>query len=434
MNARSSDDRLTVIVGAGITGLTAAYTLANAGEKCLLLERKDTVGGDCRSFTIDDITFDLGPHVLVLNPDVEEGKLLLTLLENEDVITRQWQVAFHAKGKLWKFPPGLRDLLSYPRKYLLEILLARLRKNAKKSSDRNSLQHFIEEKTGPSYYQDLFSSFILKKTGIEGDTLHHDWFLRTDRSVRNRKEISQKAMRLKSWYYPAKGFEAIPEKLWGKYKLLGGETMFNCGPISIEKSEGRVISVTAGEKTFLVKNMVWTASVNELNQLLDPNIPPISYLDTLIICLTYNRNKRVYRPFLYTYHPSKDLIFNRIYYPDNIFGDRSRPEKEGICLELNNFSGLNSMSDIQIVEQAINDVDKLRLYGKSELRLHRLFRLKECMPVYGLDYEKKLMDTFATIHRFGNLFSVGRKGGYFFCQTPASVKQGLKIAKHLLKK
>lgn len=432
MNNQSSDERFMLIIGAGMTGLTAAYTLANAGEKCILLEREDTVGGDCRTYILDDITFDLGPHVLLLNPDLESDKLLLALLENEEIITKTWCVAFHAKGKFWKFPPSLLDLPFYPREYIKQMILTRLWRNAPKTSDENSLQFFIEEKTGHAYYNDLFSSFILKKTSISGGKIHRDWFLRTDRDIENRKEIPKKARRLKSWYYPVKGFETIPQKLWEKYRLMGGETICNCGPISFEKKENRIESVKVGERVFFVKNVIWTASINELNNLLGANIPPVKYLDTLIICLTYNRKERVPRPFIYTYHPQEDLIFNRIYYPDHIYGKKNLPDREGICLELNDFAHLQNISDNEIIERAVNDVEKLGLFRKSELRHQRHFWLKECMPVYELDYEKQLKETFSAVHHYRNLYSVGRKGGYFFCQTPAAANQGLKIAKHLL--
>ena len=432
MNNQSSDERFMLIIGAGMTGLTAAYTLANAGEKCILLEREDTVGGDCRTYILDDITFDLGPHVLLLNPDLESDKLLLALLENEEIITKTWCVAFHAKGKFWKFPPSLLDLPFYPREYIKQMILTRLWRNAPKISDENSLQFFIEEKTGHAYYNDLFSSFILKKTSISGGKIHRDWFLRTDRDIENRKEIPKKARRLKSWYYPVKGFETIPQKLWEKYRLMGGETICNCGPISFEKKENCIESVKVGERVFFVKNVIWTASISELNNLLGANIPPVKYLDTLIICLTYNRKERVPRPFIYTYHPQEDLIFNRIYYPDHIYGKKNLPDREGICLELNDFAHLQNISDNEIIERAVNDVEKLGLFRKSELRHQRHFWLKECMPVYELDYEKKLKETFSAVHHYRNLYSVGRKGGYFFCQTPAAANQGLKIAKHLL--
>ena len=89
MNKQLPDEKITLIVGAGVTGLTAAYTLANAGEKCLLLEREATIGGGCRTYVLDDVTFDLGPHVLLLNPDSEADKLLLKLLENDEVISKK---------------------------------------------------------------------------------------------------------------------------------------------------------------------------------------------------------------------------------------------------------------------------------------------------------------------------------------------------------
>ena len=432
MNKQLPDEKITLIVGAGVTGLTAAYTLANAGEKCLLLEREATIGGGCRTYVLDDVTFDLGPHVLLLNPDSEADKLLLKLLENEEVISKNLSVAFHVNGKYWRFPPSIRDVLFYPWKYKKQMILVRLRKNKRETTDANSFQSLIEQNTGHSYYNDLFSSFILKKTCITGDKVHRDWFLRTDRDIKNRKENPKKAKLLKHWYYPCKGFEIIPQKLWEKYCHLGGKTILNCGPISFDKTKDRIISAKAGDKTFFVKDIIWTASINELNNLIDARVQPVNFVDTLIICLTYNRKARAPRPFIYTYHPQDDLIFNRIYYPDHIYGEKNPSDREGICLEINCFQGLQNMTDDEIITRAVGDVEKLGFFRKRDLRQQRHFWLKECMPVYELDYEIKLQETFQAVHKFQNLYAVGRKGGYFFCQTPAAVNQGLKVAKHLL--
>jgi protoporphyrinogen oxidase len=126
------------------------------------------------------------------------------------------------------------------------------------------------------------------------------------------------------------------------------------------------------------------------------------------------------------------LIFNRIYYPDHIYDGKNPPDREGICLELNDLTSLQNMSDDRIIARAVSDIEKLGLFKKSALRQQRLFRLKECMPIYGLDYEMKLQETFKAVHGYQNLYSIGRKGGYFFCQTPAAVSQGLKVARHLV--
>lgn len=426
-------EKVTLIVGAGMTGLTAAYTLARGGEKCVLLEKEGFIGGNCRTYILDNIVFDLGPHVLSLNQDLEGDKLLLELLGN-DVISRKWNVAIHANGKYWRFPPRVFDLLFYPWKYKKEMLLTRLRKDLYKSSDKLALRQAFEEKTGYSFYNDLLSSFILKKACLPGDKVHRDWFFRTDRDIYQHKEAPKRGRPLKSWYYPAKGFGIIPQNLWEKYSLLGGETILNCGPISFDKSEDHIISIKVNNRTFLVKDVIWTGSINELNGLLDANISPIKYIDTMVVCLTYNRKKSISRPFLYTFHPQEDLIFNRIYYPDHIYGDKRWPDHEGICLELNNITCLQDTSDAGIIARVVNDIEKMGLFKKTELRQQHLFRLKECMPVYGLDYEAKVQEVLEVIHRYQNLYSVGRNGGYFFCLSHSAVSQGLKVAKHILLK
>jgi UDP-galactopyranose mutase len=49
----------TVIIGAGPTGLAAGYHL---NGNSIILERTDCVGGLCRSFSINDVVFDIGGH------------------------------------------------------------------------------------------------------------------------------------------------------------------------------------------------------------------------------------------------------------------------------------------------------------------------------------------------------------------------------------
>jgi protoporphyrinogen oxidase len=67
-----------VVLGAGLTGLSAAYHLRQGGADPLVLERGDAVGGACRTLERDGFHFDLTGHLLHLAR--EESQALLTAL------------------------------------------------------------------------------------------------------------------------------------------------------------------------------------------------------------------------------------------------------------------------------------------------------------------------------------------------------------------
>lgn len=62
-----------VIIGAGITGLTAGFYLQQRGYNVLLLERSDRTGGQIRSFRKDGFIYESGPNTGVISyPEVAE--------------------------------------------------------------------------------------------------------------------------------------------------------------------------------------------------------------------------------------------------------------------------------------------------------------------------------------------------------------------------
>jgi oxygen-dependent protoporphyrinogen oxidase len=56
-----------IIIGAGLTGLTAGYYLRKAGKKVLLIEQHDRPGGVIRTITEDGFTFEAGPNTGVIS-------------------------------------------------------------------------------------------------------------------------------------------------------------------------------------------------------------------------------------------------------------------------------------------------------------------------------------------------------------------------------
>ena len=61
-----------LIVGAGFYGSICAYELSKAGNKCLVIDKRDHIGGNCYTSNKDNINIhEYGPHIFhTSNKDV----------------------------------------------------------------------------------------------------------------------------------------------------------------------------------------------------------------------------------------------------------------------------------------------------------------------------------------------------------------------------
>lgn len=99
----------TVIIGAGPTGLSAAYHL---GPSAVLIEQNDTVGGWCRSIEEGGFTFDMAGHIM-FSKDEYVHELYKTLLGNnvhwQDreawVYSKNAYTRYPFQGALYGLPP-----------------------------------------------------------------------------------------------------------------------------------------------------------------------------------------------------------------------------------------------------------------------------------------------------------------------------------------
>lgn len=436
---------VTLIVGAGVAGLTAAYLLSREGRKCVVLERDKEIGGMCRTLQMDEITFDLGPHYFFDNPNLEAERLMMSLLEGEKVIENKFRFSIRNEGRQWRFPVCMVDMLLHPGEYSLRLLTHFLSKRKKRRGGVMSAEREIVDKFGAFYYENAIGPMLAKKTLYPGSQIHHHWMARVDRDVNNAKEPFRGISRIqhilrgirvvlwpKSYLYPAAGHGFFVEKLCEKFRQSDGEIILDCGKTTFKTEGDYIRKVVANGREFSVSNVIWTGSINDLNDVIGSDAPKIECVKVIIVLMSYNQTKHVRRPFAYVYYPDPKLIFNRIYYPSSIYGAKSPAGREGICFELNYKDELDELTDEEIITRTAADADKCGLFGKETLRQSKVIRLGECLPVYDLGYEAKMEEALKDVHRFKNLFSVGRLGGHLFCMTPKAVNQGIKMARYLL--
>ncbi|MGI9198931.1 MAG: NAD(P)/FAD-dependent oxidoreductase [Candidatus Nanopelagicaceae bacterium] len=101
----------TVVIGAGLAGLSAAITLQNAGHEVLVLEASDRAGGRVASDVVDGFILDRGFQLINANyPELKR----LAILDEIEFIEAPRSVAITIEGK--------RTFLGDPREHLFSAL------------------------------------------------------------------------------------------------------------------------------------------------------------------------------------------------------------------------------------------------------------------------------------------------------------------------
>lgn len=143
-----------VVIGAGIAGLTAAFTLKHAGYRVLVLERADRAGGLIQTVRHQEYLCERGPNTFLTS-----AKPLLTLVNKLGIDSELIQNApDHNRRYLFK-DGRLQELAMHPLKFLTSPLL----------SLRGKLRLFWEPfaKGPPSEADESVADFITRRVGAE---------------------------------------------------------------------------------------------------------------------------------------------------------------------------------------------------------------------------------------------------------------------------
>lgn len=160
-----------VIVGAGITGITVARLMAEAGKKILILDRRNHIGGNCYDEYDDHgiLIHRYGPHIFHTN-----HKEVWEFLSRFTAWRRyEHRVRACIDGKMLPFPitPDTLNLLyglSLEEDQMAEYL-DRVKENM--SSVTNS-KDAVVSRIGTDLYEKFFKNYTLKQWGIPAECLH----------------------------------------------------------------------------------------------------------------------------------------------------------------------------------------------------------------------------------------------------------------------
>ncbi|MBL7147265.1 MAG: FAD-dependent oxidoreductase [Nanoarchaeota archaeon] len=194
-----------VIIGGGVVGLTAAYSLSKEKLKVLVLEKEKEVGGALRSHKTNGSYIEESYHHIFEN-SYDFINLLKELGINDKLIWGQPITTFLYKNKLYKLS-SVFDFLKSPflsllDKFNLGLLMINIKlvKNFKKL-DNIPAEKWIIKKGGKKIYKKLFLPLLKSKFGSNYNQISASWFVDRMQVRNNRKSKSELLGYLKGGFH-----------------------------------------------------------------------------------------------------------------------------------------------------------------------------------------------------------------------------------------
>ncbi len=438
-----------IIFGAGYAGLFAAYELEKHNQEYIVLEKNNEPGGLSRTFKLDNLNFDIGPHIY-FNKQEEIRNIWKELIKDKLITIKRHNKIFY-DGTYINSP--LKPFNAISKLGLLttiKIFLSFFKSKLSKRQDPENSKEWVIQNFGEELYLRFFKIYNEKIWGLDCEDITANWAgQRIKASLFNmiyKSLIRKDEFIIKTFDYPINGSNTIIKSLYSKINqsnlYLENEihkTFIENNNIvkieSINLDSGKVESI----ENF--KNVISTIPVDQLIKSFQINIPnevnlaikKLTYRHLILVNISIPKNyiKSFNEQWIDIHDPKVKALrlTNFANYNCKMDDDKNAP----VTLEYNCFDQdiIWKLSDEDIFEIVKNDLIKLN-YVNGNLNLkYKVIRIKNAYPVYYKGYEKDTEKIFDFISSIKNLQSIGRLGMYKWNNMHHSVQTGILAVKNL---
>jgi protoporphyrinogen oxidase/uncharacterized membrane protein YbhN (UPF0104 family) len=266
-----------VIVGAGFTGLSAAYELARRGVPTIVLEQEASVGGLASGFQVGDATLEKFYHHWFTN-DVHIQALVREIGEEHNVVYRPTRTGMYFANTIFRMSTPVDLLkfraLSFPGRLRLGLLALKARTlNDWASIEHMTAREWLIRLAGKEVFAKVWEPLLVGKFGPYADRVGAVWFwkklaLRGGSRAKDGREVLA--------YYRG-GFCRLAETLKAKLEAMGVEIRLNTRAIAVQAQEGRASGVRTDQGVVSASAVLLTQPLPLAADLLE-GVAPATYL------------------------------------------------------------------------------------------------------------------------------------------------------------
>jgi protoporphyrinogen oxidase len=446
---------VVTILGAGLAGLSTAYTLARAGIPVRVIEKESYVGGLATSFKSGDFTYDLGPHRFHSQNEAVMDHVRDLLVDNYDYRERLSRIFM--RDQFFNYPLKATNVLkNLPISFLVKAFAdyfgIRVYNFFKPIPD-DCFENWTKKRFGNTLYKMFFGTYTEKAWGLPCTQISADWAAQRITLLNLWDTVKKTLFKPKNvprtyvsrFIYPKDGgIGAICERYAEEVRERGGEIHLGAEIKGIEvkgdRAERIIFNVGERQHSLEVDRLISTIPCTVLLNYLDPAAPePVRRANAelkhigIVFVIFDMATERVTRDH-WIYLPSHDLTVHRISEFKNFSERTCPPDRTMICAEITCHVGDRIWtSDHKALKgTAVRDLSRLELIRPEDVGHVRIHRTPHAYPLYDLTYKANLDTLMAYLDSFDNLKTAGRQGLFKYNNMDHSIEMGLELAQSII--
>jgi len=447
------------VLGAGPTGLSAAWKLLQQDFEVDVIEKENIVGGLSASIKKHNYTVDYGPH----NFHVKRGEpqpLIKSIYDHElQIIERKTRMLLNGKTysypfKIFELLFGLGPILSLK---IIASYTATQLKNKISPHPSGSFEDWGTSQFGKVLYDLCFGAYSAKVWGVSPTQLSASLAkqkvvnkLSLMNFIKNMLGINRDTDQFTHYQqlvYPAKGSGHFFEEIAKVIQNMRGKIHLNTKIDRIVLKDDSVHSICL-QKDGIRKEIEYTGIISSiplysLINLISPEPPQeiaesakrLKYRALILVYLIVDKEFATEAQMIYLLDKkfrcnriTEQKHFNRATIPDN----KTVLTFERCC---NKGDELWNASDAELYEMVLKEVEYLSQYfRKDQIKDYFVVKLENAYPVFALNYETDLADTLRYIFDVKNLMTAGRNGLFLNNDMHDCMVIGIKTAQGMINK
>ncbi len=444
-----------VVLGGGLSGLSAAHTLSEAGREVLLFEADPVVGGLSKTIVHNGFRFDLGGHRFITKKKKVEDYVKRLLDKESLAVSRKSKI--YMRGMFFDYPLKPANAifgmgLSTTARILFDYIKEKL-KGIFRAPVNVSLEDWVVNNFGRTMFNLYFKDYSEKVWGIGSDRIAEEWVSQRIRglslwvAIKNAffkfsgKDVPTLAS---SFIYPSPGIGFISDRL--KEEIEGKNTVMTGTRVEKIVHNDFVVSnvVASGSKgSYDIESgeVVSSIPVTSLVKMLSPAPPDdvieaadsLNYRDLVLVTIMVDCEKLTDLTWIYI--PEKSFSLGRIHEPKNWSSEMAPEGKTHFVCEYFCFEGdtVWKTDDKELVSMTVSQLIELGFIQGSEVIDSCVVRVPKTYPLFEVGYEKHYKKLSDYLDNFRNLRTTGRNGKFKYYNMDYTIESGIEAAEDLIK-